>query len=98
MASEQSRFPASAVVIEYLARHIDGEIAIDGTPGARIVIDGHRNRLGIRVPADGPPPTLPALENLVFAEVLEGGNNWFDLSVPAGLSATDVYAILCGNP
>ena len=91
-----SRFPAATLVLEYLDKRIDGELSVPGRPAARIVVDGKRGRLGMRVPADGPPPTLPPLENISFTDLLEDGQVWFELSVSAAANPTDVYAVLCG--
>jgi hypothetical protein len=95
-ADPLSRFPAAGVVLAYIEKAIDGELAVPGTPPARIVINGTNHRLGLRVPGNGPLPTIPPLENIAIADVFENDQRWFDLSVQVGSDPTDVYAILCG--
>lgn len=94
MTAPASRYPAVAILDEYIRLGLSGTFGVEGDPPGQMIVDSARKALAIRVPAAGDLPDTVGYAHIRVDEVSGGESVWHELSVDVGDNARVVYAVL----
>lgn len=96
MTDSADRHVDVAAIEKYFDDGLDGVLAVEGHPPARLVISAAHDELAIRVPATQDVPDVTAFSNIRLDLLDEEGATWHQLSVRVDGNLAEVYSTLRG--
>lgn len=96
MVERSHRYPSLEVVTDYLSGGVDGLVRVDGTREIDLVIRAHGSAIGVRAPADGPPPEVSGYASIEADCLDEQGVMWNQVLFHISGNLPELFPVVCG--